>query len=311
MTLYGKYIKEVIKPSLGISPGLSNETLIPSSWQSDYINTEYFKSLGGIKKIIQFTSLRNLFSIINEGSLRLYNLNNPEDINEYISGANIIFESQNKYKFIKDDLFYASFCKEEDIYDPILWKQYADDGKGICIVYEIANSANIDEWEHYQIGKVLYDAKSLIYFKSLHDAFIKKNNNIDNDNIFPVLKTIFCFYKRMKYSYEKEVRIIGFNSSNSDNFKCDTNRDGKIVTYFPLKLYVNNGANNCDSLNSSNKPILKITRIILGNKVDSSIVIDEKGHNLNEIFRDKFKYDIKPEYYPCCGMLAVKKLVKD
>ncbi len=52
-----------------------------STKNRNLLGTRYFYSSN--KKVIHFTSLQVLFSIINENALRLYNLYNSNDDNEY------------------------------------------------------------------------------------------------------------------------------------------------------------------------------------------------------------------------------------
>ena len=58
-----------------------NTKIWVSKQNKDFIKTQYFFTES--KKILHFTSLKALFSILNEKTLRLYNLTNSDDKEEY------------------------------------------------------------------------------------------------------------------------------------------------------------------------------------------------------------------------------------
>lgn len=132
-------------------------------------------------KIVHFTSMQNLFSIINEGSVRLYNLNNSNDSEEYIHAANLlndIYRLQNfnetrinkKIEEIKEYSFILSSTSIEFLGQKKFWEKYADCGKGVALEFEIID--DISNWENFYCSKV--------HFNEAHkfDLLIKEWNSL-------------------------------------------------------------------------------------------------------------------------------------
>jgi len=62
------------------------------------------------RPLIHFTSIRNLFSIINEKHFRLYQIDSTNDLNEVSRLAKKIGLKEKNIKLSMKKLFFASFC---------------------------------------------------------------------------------------------------------------------------------------------------------------------------------------------------------
>jgi len=136
------------------------------------------------KNIFHFTSLKNLYSIINENSLRLYNLansrNDPEEYNYAAKKINDIYKLQgfdisfieNEIRKIKINSFILSCTNEASLSNSYFWQEYGNKGKGVALELEIVN--NIVDWEYFYCSKVQYKKwNSLIILKAVGKIYRK------------------------------------------------------------------------------------------------------------------------------------------
>ena len=104
--------------------------------------TRYYYSKG--RKVIHFTSVSALFSIINDGALRLYNLHNSNDSCEYSFASNQLREIYSLQGFdekkiegyidkMKEYSFILSTASTNEIKNKILWDKYGQKGRGVAI----------------------------------------------------------------------------------------------------------------------------------------------------------------------------------
>jgi len=208
-------------------------------------------------KLIHFTSLPKLLSIINEGSLRMYNLHNSNDSKEYSFAAelfNKIYRAQglpedwiiNEILFRKENSFITSCTATDNLNIPIFWEKYADNKQGVAIEFEVLNS--LDYWEGFYLSNVHYD--SLYEFENLLSEWTKLQ--IQNQNNFYRIKMdqILSLHKSKDWSHEKEVRLLTFSHSINESLsKILIFNDAKFcspinvnVKYFKLPLCDDN---NC------------------------------------------------------------------
>jgi len=255
-------IKDLIKSYLGIPiggilqscsifPGQPISTNVRASEKNyDYENTRYsFKE----NKFIHFTSLKVLFSIIREKSLRLYNLNNSSDKHEYTYSVNkfrAFYERKgwdekriiDYLNGIKDDSFILSCASTNDVESKEHWKRYADNGNGVAIEFEIMNNPLV--WEGWYCSKVRYG--ELDDWDKFTDQVIQLGENSKYLYDF-YFDQILCLHKDPSFSEEKEIRILGQSCYSpilaySSMKYHDVSKDGNTyIHYFKLPLYLTNG----------------------------------------------------------------------
>lgn len=207
-----------------------------------YKNTEY--NYTGDLKFIHWTSIENLCSILNTGEFRLYNLIKPEDQMEFSYAADLLDLDEKKKEWIKKNYFTISFCKKRDLYNRYLWERYGRNFKGVAIEFSIIE--DLEQWDRFFISDIKYDLPSSFgdFTEKWNELRARYNNAISLD--FDIWK-FAGFYKQAKYKEENEVRISTFlpYTSQEDhlrNAKHEFRIDGvrnRIVTYIPLKLWIN------------------------------------------------------------------------
>ncbi len=184
-----------------------------TSKNSKLQGTRYFYSES--KKILHFTSLKTLFSIINEGSLRLYNLHNSDDETEYLYASKkleTIYKLQgfDKEKIIimedfhKENSFTLSCTCKEKLDNLDFWKEYGGKGEGVAIEFEIIN--DIINWENFYLSKVIYNELNSLdnliqNWTEIQKKYSTNSYTIDCDQILSL-------HKSRDYCDEDEIRLL-------------------------------------------------------------------------------------------------------
>jgi len=196
-------------------------------------NTPFFYDSGN--DFIHFTSLDSLFSILNSGHLRLYNLLNMDDKLELEYARKALLLKTNSDEKIKEQLYSFSMCSSKEILEEepkkkkhLLWKLHGKDGNGVIIRLKRMNE--LTTWRSYYLTKCFYDLEVF--------SAIKELNEITNQEILE--NKLACFIKLPIYDFEKEIRLV-FDMANSEKH-FDTNT---LTTTYP-KIYP-------DKLNKSDK----------------------------------------------------------
>ena len=266
------------------------------------IGSDYF--LNEKNNIIHFTSLKALFSIINERSLRLYNLNNSNDPKEYNYAARHIakiYENQGFTKelineqlnVIKTNAFILSFTETKEIYNPKFWELYADGGRGVAIEFEIMNDPL--KWENFYYSKVKYG--ELVKIKTLIIKVINHQANNLNNTYNLDLHQFFGLHKSNidRWKKENEIRIITYNSFINEYMKqiyrdVRIEKNGLIETmYYKLPLFNNNSP---EENKDQRMPDLKIAKIYFGPNINYPSIFPNSGFNdfKNELWHYIYKY---------------------
>lgn len=261
------------------------------------------------KKIIHYTSIESLYSIIHSGVLRLYDLNNANDPSEYQT----FFKSigfQKPLEFIssaKKQIFTASFCgfNEDQSDSAEMWRLYGNDGRGVALVFDILNPE--DDWYKIILGSVLYDANSELKGKLLElIRLIEKYHSLGFDfSSYPILINLLCsFFKSEFWRIENEVRMIlplKYDEHDLsikdfsppvfiDNVYPIINKSGIKTSYieFPLSHIVEKRVSQLDNKADILKkiPLLKLTSIIMGYQI-KPVEFDDYASHLMSIIRKR------------------------
>ncbi|MFV2016171.1 MAG: hypothetical protein ACC656_12125, partial [Candidatus Heimdallarchaeota archaeon] len=117
-----------------------------------YKNSPYYFT--GERKFIHWTSVPYLLSIINSREIRLYNLQNSTDSEEFKYGAEQLTIPNEHIDHSKNYLYTFSFCKSTEINNSELWKGYGRNYQGVALEFEIINSP--DQWDNIMLAPVQY-----------------------------------------------------------------------------------------------------------------------------------------------------------
>ncbi|MEK6782371.1 MAG: hypothetical protein AABY93_11740 [Bacteroidota bacterium] len=253
-------------------------------------NSRYFIEPAG-QRFFHLTSYRNLFSIINSGTFRLYNLSNSDDANE-LSSFKDVGLTQDQIDRIKERIFTMSFCNVMDIANKQLWDEY---GK-VAIVFEILNGATT--WNNFHLSKVYYEPNTAFREYFVLEQEFKKRLKIDFSH--DSLRDLIAFHKNEELKWEREIRLMYLPSlyehqyDELDDFKTSEHHTG-FTRYIELALFVENSGitwaeldrrrvnQNLSETYYIDRPKIKITAIKFG---DNEEFMDQEKF-------DKLYYEIK------------------
>jgi len=232
-----------------------------SSETKDYRESEYFYK--GKMKFIHWTSIDALISMLNSREIRLYNLYNSSDTEEFNYAAEQIGVSEQMIKHSKEYLFTWSFCSSDYLRNEEMWNQYGRNFQGVAIEFEIVNRPIT--WENYLLSNVYYNiSKTMLEtFEKLRRLESEYHNGIET--ILDLGKLI-GFHKNPKHKHENEIRITNYFPFDDEmDYQKYCRKEFRlnratptITTYFPLKLWVNNESAyiKSDGLNYDDSQIL-------------------------------------------------------
>lgn len=229
------YLKEVVQPSFPFIEFFSG-----LSWGSDQVGaavdipkfnwhfkeSDYYYSESN--KFIHYTNLRNLINILNEGFMRAYDLNYPDDPQELLYAGKELLGNYTieNLKTLRSLTYVLSMCiydeeKYPDEFD--LWRLYGNNGYGVGIIFGFRGDT--ERWDDDFISRVYYgDSDKIEIFKKFlynHNEFHSKyhfkilpNRLLGEPGKIPEWIAIFLgFHKSGLYKLENEVRLLSYDSS--------------------------------------------------------------------------------------------------
>lgn len=280
-----KYIQEVLV-HLGISSSLLEEfrhsymvSVSPGSFTLSFSLGAFVNAISGIKpkgnRFVHFTSIRNLFSILQENSIRLYSLTGVNDLSEIQHTLKDIAPNYPGFRLddivhsMKERTFVFSLCQSEIIgskNELNMWRLYGDDANGCCIEFEIEHGYSTER--DFGLGNCIYQELSL-------QRFLLANQEFENQtgrrlsNLSEVLKWPACYMKNHVFEIEQEIRLIKWEDydiqydvfNNEVNCGVDMNSRRDLVHFMKLPLEDFSG----------NSMRIFISKIYLGPKVDTQM----------------------------------------
>ena len=231
-------------------------------------------------QICRFTTLNTIFDMINYNSYRMNGLagmNDKSEVNyveKYFGSDVTITEEAIKDTEERNKRFISSCTRLDKSKDLTLWRLYADDGRGVCLVFDV-NHTMLDDYT-IVINKVKYADSNGIH-KEL-DFLKDVIREVENETGFPFEFQKFGywkhFFKPFEYTDEEEVRFLVIDNDIIPKLKTDW-----IMTYSHsiINPYVD------FRLNTPDFPI-KLTKVILGPKCPESEI---NSVQLSEMIRSK------------------------
>ncbi len=248
--LLNKYFPDLSFRYMGYA-GMNFHAILASE-NKMYRNTPYFYN--GEFKFIHWTSVNNLLSILNNREIRLYNLYNSDDADEFCYAANVLGLEDSQIAHLKKNYYTFSFSKKEELNNDYLWKKYGGDHKGVAIEFSIENDPL--EWNNFMISNVHYNVP--IHFSEFAEDILKLRDKSGADFKGLNIGKLIGFHKKNNFLNEKEVRIATYFpfknleeylKFSKPEFRIDSIRN-RMTEYISLPLWVNNEA----SLLKSNMP---------------------------------------------------------
>ncbi len=214
----------------------------------------------------QYTSLSTLPKVIRKEDTFL-RLTNVRQLNDPLEGIVLpeYLEEENKNAYNSTKIFISSATSNID--DLPMWRQYADDCKGICLIYdkEFLNKL-LDKKNNMHIYRMAYlDKNDKVILSELNDeedlsdkeakikgllSAIKEKLQDKKDTGYELSKryvdSIGYLFKRSSYSYENEFRIIAdiYGKDALDKYIfCEPSGDSRYPVPF-VYYYARDEKNN-------------------------------------------------------------------
>lgn len=123
------------------------------------------------------------------------------------------------------------FSKLED--DAAQWERYADDAKGVCIVFNTKNIMKIFYNANFLFNDVYYDydIKKHRHYTILHEYFTHGNWNSISSKDGQLENIIACAYlhKHRSFRSEQEIRVVNLWGKIPDNAEAKTECIGGVI----------------------------------------------------------------------------------
>ena len=190
-----------------------------AKWRFEDLDTEqkfFEKILNGNKSITEFcryTSLDSLIRMLNDGTYQMCGIVGMNDKSEvYYFNKKYLPKKQNSMSF--DDCNKIYLSSGTSLKDNLtMWRLYGDDGKGVCLVFEVKPSID------FYIAKVDYEKEDKSHENvKLIKVLIGKGFKFEGLNVWK------HFFKPHDYSVEEEIRLVFYEHSDSSS----TNNDKKV-----------------------------------------------------------------------------------
>lgn len=160
------------------------------------------------KIISHFTSMSSLFSILNSESIRLYNLDNVNDNNEFL---NVLPEKyHDRLKRKKEDIYILSGCDYEGLDEEVkhnMWNLYGNSNEGVRIRLKIEPNENCS---YSFLKSVQYDPLDISqYLETISEIRLKYS--LDEIDAIQPLLIPSLFHKSKRWALESEKRFVFYD----------------------------------------------------------------------------------------------------
>jgi hypothetical protein len=182
-------------------------------------------------EFVHFTSIEALFSILNTGYIRLYNLLNMDDKYEleYAIRELSFNNPKTAVRRAKEQIFTLSMCAAKDVLTPeneltqhLLWKLHGRNGYGVMLRFVFEN--DMDLWNGFHLTKVFYNSSHFEMIRELHSK----------THIEILDLKLAAFLKLPIYEFENEVRLV-FDTREATKHRIDGKDIYPII--FPDKMH--------------------------------------------------------------------------
>ena len=242
------------------------------------------------KSIIHFTNIDAANSILENGTLRLYNLYYKNDRKEFLYVSELLngfckptesfcYDIENETKEIRYNTFILSATTIKNIKD--FWKKdYSMKGKGVGIELSFIN--NPDNWAGFYLSPVKYGQISK--FIDLRNKLIELKEKHKNVDYKINLNQLIPFHKDAKWVDEHEIRLMTFFPQE---FKLQTYIDTGNENVKCIKLPLLSNEFNNKTFPYHTIPFMKIEKIHLGPKMENNDI-----KKLKQIIKENYFYNI-------------------
>lgn len=218
------------------------------------------------KQVCRYCNFETLYQILSNKTIRLFGLNGMNDKSEYKYAYDCFFNGGDLVQPFEEQMnkTYILSCSLKNRRDDLeLWRLYGDDGKGVCLIFDILDKNNI-----FVIAKTIYE------YTRLNNKKIKNDKWLLLQNLTEGLKKIglpfnfinqnkwLPFFKSGDYCYEQEIRLMYEECSNVHSSKdwIIAKSNNILTPYMQFNLL-----SQVENIENSSFPLI-LKEIIIGPK---------------------------------------------
>lgn len=252
------------------------------------------------------TSYNKLFSILNSGKIRLYNLKNSNDPNELFLVKRMSPRPQVVEK-LKESVFIFSFCSKDALSNSKLWGKYGT----VALNFEITNP--VEQWHEFRFSKMYYENTPIAErYIDMIEQLQREFPDWSFQEDYGSLISLHAFHKQPEHAYEQEIRILYLPHLFSGDieqhfdFKVGDYHTG-FTEYIELPLFFDPNArpfvvrknvtrhNNTIDRDENSFPTIRITSIQFGDNEErvTQKKLSEMAYELEDYLEGKFGYRIE------------------
>ena len=243
--LTGSQIQKIL--SLFIEDNLNYDEKSASMWLRTESEDEFFKILlhkgdneDDNKHVCRYTSLNSLFLTMKGGNHVICSITCMNDKGETSYADKYVgygaFSNSSKSIKENNDCFILSCCNKDMVDNLTMWRLYGNDGKGVCMEYDV-DSSKIDNKEFFyapvSYGKAMNEHPTLDYIKKIRQW--KKRGWCFELKRWYIWKH---FFKSHLFKEEKEVRLLFIWTEKSSDIvewiMDSTNNIASRICLFPI-----------------------------------------------------------------------------
>jgi hypothetical protein len=218
-----------------------------------------------------------------------------KDQSEFVFASKYIENEESNS--LKAKILSTSFClfSETNLRNPTMWKEYADNDKGVCIKFTLKLEKGLPP--NFYLSNIIYrnhyeSLQELIDLRERHDRFITKNSH-SISNLSEMLFQVASFYKDNHYADENEIRLMRYINNPSEEpffgekIECISqlyNSEENQITNI-VEIPVNR--DNHDLI----APTIYIDSIILGNNIEP-IYLENLKKIIEVMYKQKFEKNV-------------------
>lgn len=170
----------------------------------------FISKTSDIKVVCRYVNLESIYWLLKTNKMRLYGLAAMNDRTEVDYVDSFIFQDRNQdyqnkpFPIIENiNHSFISSCSEIEIEDNLTqYRLYADDGKGVCLEFEVRSSSLP---KGFYLANVIYNTEVLSMIRDITNLVYDVTGLFMKFNKLSVYKH---FFKPDDYEIEKEIRLL-------------------------------------------------------------------------------------------------------
>lgn len=197
------------------------------------------------KQICRYVPFETIFQMLKNQTIRMNGIAGMNDttevnyIEKYIYNTDTSYGKRTDADLLAINSTFITSCSNSELKDDLTqWRLYADDGKGVCLVFNVKNSTSANEFILSEIQYVDEDfmPEEIQLLRKISLAIESKTKM---KLIYNNMHQWCHFYKPKDYEIEKEVRLQFIKKIDEETDWVNANSINIINTFTTINLLKN------------------------------------------------------------------------